>query len=473
MFESSSRINLKRWAHRHVLLPVYETGLRRRQSFRHWHDLERSQWLPREALEEIQFSGLKRIIRYAYERCPYYRDAWTARGLSPETLVAPEDFNLWPVINRETGRDNREGMRVLAPGMKLIQRSTSGTTGVPFCFDVDTSSIDRRAGAWHRGYGWAGAEPGSRQFHLWQSPWGVHGWRVGKEILYNWLYRRRYFDALDFNEKTVEELSRKINDYRPDVIVAYVGVLHFLAMALAERKIPIYSPACIVMGAEKLYDFQRAKIQQVFRCPVFDTYGSREFNMIGAECEQHCGLHLTAEHLKVEVLDDEGLPVGDDEEGNVVVTDLYNMGMPLIRYSIGDRAVKGSEPCVCGRGLPVLREVTGRQLDLVRTPDGRCLTGLFWTRLCREKLGLRQFQVVQEEMDRVQFRAVIGQGWTTADQKEIEDHAREVLGRSVTFEFQQVSEIPLTNVGKYRMVVNRCDARTTGTRELNHSVALV
>jgi phenylacetate-CoA ligase len=460
-FSEPNRVNLRRWAHRHVLLPAYETVVRRRQTFRYWRDLEQSQWMTRESLAEIQWAALRRIVQYAGERCPYYREAWSALGLNPVDLQNRSDFAHWPVIDREIARNNRGRMRAESSGMKLMQRSTSGTTGVPFCFDVDSASYDRRAAAWHRGYGWAGAEPGSRQFHLWQTPWGIHGWRSEKERLYNWLYRRRYFNVLDFREGIIACLLQEINEYQPDVIVAYAGVLHFFADALSKQKLPVYSPASIVVGAEKLHDFQRDKIEQVFQCPVFDTYGSREFNMIGAECERHQGLHLTAEHLLVEILDDDGMPVPDGEEGNVVITDLYNLGMPFIRYAIGDRAIKQAEPCPCGRGLPMLREVLGRQVDMVQSPDGLRLTGLFWTRLCRERLGLRQFQVVQKEPHYVQFRAVTGEAWTSQDQLEIETRAREVLGPTVRFEFQRVNEIPLTSAGKYRVVLNSCDSSSS------------
>src|SRR6185437_4278751 len=135
----------------------------------------------------------------------------------------------------------------------------------------------------------------------------------------------------------------------PDVIVAYTNPLDSFASMLRERGWRPFSPRAIVVGAEKLHDFQRRRIEEVFGAPVFETYGSREFMLIGAECDRHRGLHLTAENLLVEVLDDDGQPTPPGEEGDVVITDLYNYGMPFVRYANGDRGVAGFEGCACGR----------------------------------------------------------------------------------------------------------------------------
>src|SRR5262249_25984262 len=151
-----------------------------------------------------------------------------------------------------------------------------------------------------------------------------------------------------------------------------------------ERGLAAWSPRSIVVGAEKLHPFQRELIERVFRAPVFETYGAREFMLIGAECDRHDGLHLTTENLLVEVLDDEGRPAPAGAEGNAVVTDLTNAGMPFLRYVNGDRAVAGFGACPCGRGLPLLRKVVGRRLDVLHTPDGRRAPGELFPHLLKD-----------------------------------------------------------------------------------------
>ena len=367
-----------RFLHRHILLPAYETGLKRRMTFAYWRGLERTQWLGPRALEQLQFDSLQRLIQHAFEHCAYYRDAWGSLDLNIGQLQTRQDFSRWPLVTREMVREHRAAMRADIAGMKLISKSTGGSTGVPLQFDLDWGSHDRRTAAWHRGYSWAGAAPGTKQFYLWGVDLRELSRRTRlKDDLYNRLYRKRVHSSFDLTEQSMPRLASELSRYRPDAIVAYAKPLYEAARCFSERNIEPFSPKSIVVGAEKLYDFERDLIERVFRAPVFETYGSREFMLIGAECERHDGLHLTAEHLLVEVLDENGNPTPAGEEGDVVITDLFNYGMPFIRYQTGDRAVAGFEKCACGRGLPLLKKVVGRRLDILRTPDGRLIAGEF------------------------------------------------------------------------------------------------
>jgi phenylacetate-CoA ligase len=210
-----------------------------------------------------------------------------------------------------------------------------------------------------------------------------------------------------------------------------------------------------VVGAEKLHGFERELIERVFAAPVFETYGSREFMLIAAECERHNGMHLNMEYLFVEILDPSGQPTPAGQEGDLVVTDLFNYGMPFIRYATGDRAVAGLGECSCGRGLPLLKKVTGRQLDMLRTPDGRLIPGEFFPHLIKDFPAVRQFQVVQEHPDLILLRVVADAAWTLETSRQLELITRQTLGPMVRFEIQRVTDIPLTATGKHRVVINK------------------
>jgi len=217
----------------------------------------------------------------------------------------------------------------------------------------------------------------------------------------------------------------------------------------------VFRPKSIVVGAEKLHDFEREVIERAFAAPVFETYGSREFMLIGAECELHQGLHLNVEHLVVEVLDADGNPTPAGDEGQVVVTDLYNYGMPFVRYATGDRAIAGFESCPCGRGLPLLKKITGRQLDILRTPDGRLIPGEFFPHLIKDYRAVRRFQVVQETPELIRLRLVVDENWTNQTARHLEDIVRQTLGPVVQFELMLVDEISLTQAGKLQVVINK------------------
>jgi phenylacetate-CoA ligase len=180
--------------------------------------------------------------------------------------------------------------------------------------------------------------------------------------------------------------------------------------------------------------------------------------LIGAECGRHAGLHLTSEHLVVEIVDDEGRPSRAGEEGNVVITDLYNYGMPFIRYANGDRAIAGFESCPCGRGLPLLKKVVGRRLDIIRTGAGRIIPGEFFPHLVKDFPAVRRFQVIQEQPELVRF-VMVADGMATADRLRLECLVRDAVGPGISVDFETVREIPLSAAGKLQVVVDRTAER--------------
>ncbi|MDB5322679.1 MAG: CapK related-protein [Phycisphaerales bacterium] len=444
------------FVHRHLLLPAFESGLKRRKTLRYWAELERTQWLSARELADRQLDALRGLLSHAFRNCPYYRSEWLRRGLDPAKVQSAADFSRWPVIDRETIRANRFEMRSRGAGLGLISKSTGGSSGVPLHFDLDHRSNDRRMASWHRGYAWAGAGPGTRQLYLWGAPLRARRpLKRCKDRLYDWLYRKRVFSSFDMSREREDAFVRELNATRPDAIVAYTNPLYELARSLIKRGVRVYSPKSIVVGAEKLHGFQREMIERAFGAPVFETYGSREFMLIGAECDRHTGLHLTQENMRVEVLDDDGWPTAPGAEGNVVITDLYNYGMPFIRYANGDRAIaSGAGMCACGRGLALLKQVTGRRLDMLRTPDGRRIAGEFFPHLMKDFAAVARFQVVQERIDRVELRVVLMSPLGPAERRHLEGRVRDTLGPAIRFNLTEVTEIPLTAAGKLRVVIS-------------------
>jgi phenylacetate-CoA ligase len=117
-------------------------------------------------------------------------------------------------------------------------------------------------------------------------------------------------------------------------------------------------PKGIISSAEVLTPENRELIETTFGCRVFDRYGCREVSVIASECGEHQGLHINADNLLVETVTDQGPVRGED--GEVLITDLRNFAMPLIRYRIKDVGRLLPQACGCGRGLPLMRISGGR-----------------------------------------------------------------------------------------------------------------
>ena len=186
---------------------------------------------------------------------------------------------------------------------------------------------------------WAGRRLGDRVALIWGAPTDFSSSTLKSRL-------RQWFEGpqlwLNTGRLCVDEFAefnRRLRDFRPTIILGYANSLALFARFLSENERPTCSPKAIISSAEILSEEARAAIQLVFGCPVFNRYGCREVSVVASECEQHQGLHIMAEGLYVEIVDRNGHPVTEGEVGDILVTDLLNYGMPLIRYRIGDRGL--------------------------------------------------------------------------------------------------------------------------------------
>jgi phenylacetate-CoA ligase len=189
---------------------------------------------------------------------------------------------------------------------------------------------------------------------------------------------------------------------------------------------------------------------------VTDRYGCEEVGLIGCECERHDGMHLTAEHLLVECVRDDGTPASPGEEGYLVLTGLVDRAMPLIRYRIEDRGILTDRPCPCGRGLPLLERVTGRTADFLVRADGALIAGVSLVERTLTAIpGLEQMQIVQEAIGRFSLMTVAAGESTREAEEALKSEIRSVFGRDVDVQVEWVERIPQETSGKYRFSISK------------------
>lgn len=438
------------------LYRFYDERLGRRKTFRYVDSLLKSQWLSPEEIQELQWRELQRLLRHAYETVPFHRRRFQALGLSPEEIRTPDDYARLPLLEKRDFVESQEALlsRSFDPAT-LYTNGTGGSTGEPMRYRLNRASYERRQAAHLRGNMWAGSGLGKREFHLWGEPMrpGSHLSHLKRE-LWHWALNHHYANSYQMSPETMATYLDELNRVRPEVIVGYSYSLYLFARFATEHGRNVWSPAGIIGTAEKLLPHQREVIESVFRAPVYERYGCREVMLIGMECEQHRGLHLTAENLYVELLHD-GRPAQPGEVGEVVVTDLHNYAMPFLRYRNGDLAVASDRRCACGRGLPLIEEVRGRTLDVLRTPDGRRISGVFVPMFFKDYDWVEEFQVEQDRLDRVQVRLKPVRGYRPDLLEPLRRDLQERLGDRVRLDFQIVERIPRNASGKHRPVISR------------------
>lgn len=447
--------------YRLFLLPFYETLLRKRNTLLYLKELERQQWLSLQELRKIQWRELKQLLEHAYQNVPYYQNIFQKLRIIPADIQSPRDFEKLPITDKQIIKENYEELIAKNYYGTTLTKSTGGTTGEPLQLEYTRDAYEWRRAVMVRGYGWAGCQEGDKVAYLWSVPVGEYSiFNKLKDNIYHRILRQKYFNVFDLTPENMESYYWKMRRYRPRHIVSYALQMYYFARFINENGMEPFPLESIILGAEAIIPYQKKFIESVFNCPVFETYGCREFMLIASECEKHRGMHISAENLYVEIIKD-GQMAEPGEVGEVVITDLHNYGMPFIRYKNGDLAMMSNSKCPCGRGLPLIERVEGRLLDVVRTPDGKILTGVFFPHLMKEFKEVDRFQVIQESLNKLLIKIVPNRKYAQIPLKQIYKEVRKVMGQAIDLEIQLVDEIPLSPSGKFRVVISNINKAIT------------
>jgi phenylacetate-CoA ligase len=448
-------VDLAALAIKHVFYPLWaaKNGSSR---LAHLAELEKSQYWSRQALMDRQWSLFQAMLAHAYDTCPYYRRKFGDAGITPADIRAREDLDHVPTLTKEEIQEHRDELvSSKFPAQSLIADMTGGSTGSPMQFYYDRERLDSRVGATLRHNRWAGWEIGDRAAILWGAPQDTKVSGRLKDRLRTWIQERRLIlDASDLSEASMASFARALIDYRPAVLQAYANTLGLFAQYVRAEGIQVIRPRGIVCSAEVLTDENRRLIEDTFVCPVFNRYGCREFAVIASECEAHEGMHINAENLLVEVVADGRSCT--DEDGEIVITDLRNFAMPLIRYRIRDVGRIERSACSCPRGLPLMELSGGRVTDFLRATSGSRVSGIvIATYVITSIPGIRQIQFVQEEPGAIIVNLVKGPEWSPAALDELTARARKYLGEDMQLRIAYRDRIPPEKSGKHRFSISR------------------
>jgi phenylacetate-CoA ligase len=443
---------------RSALFPLWETHVRRRPVLERLHDLRRTQYLSLDELHALQSNALSRLVEHAYAHVPMYRARFAALGLSPSDVRTPEDLAKLPVLRRADLRAYGPAWASTAPPIPTIRKQTSGTTGEPLLFGFEPDSEHWRRAVRYRGYEWAGYRPGDRSLHFWGAPLPTPPpWPTRLKIdIDRRLRRELYVPCAVMTDDHLEEVIAIVREQRPAVLVCYSQAGAELARYINRKGRRTWPSIPTICGAERVTPRDRADLEQAFG-PVFDVYGCREVMMIAGECEVHDGLHVAVENLVVQIVVTENgreRPAREGETGEVVLTDLHNLGMPFIRYANGDIATAGpTSRCACGRTLPRILSVQGRVSETLRDGKGAAVSGIALSYAFYEvSSAVRQFQVVQHRDRSVTIRLVPAEQLPAAVLAHIRGNAQRLLA-GIDVQVEVVRDLPRSPAGKHQLVV--------------------
>lgn len=442
---------------RNVLHPLY-TRRAHPAAARYRSLFEKTQYHDRATLEKLQLELLNQLLRHARANCPYYRQQLDAAGLQGDLTSLRELASLPPLTKQDIQLHGKEMVAQGFPEADRIRNQTGGSTGSPLQFLVDRERLDARLAATERHNEWAGLRPGDWCAYLWGARLDQISTATLRDRLRNeLLYRRVELNTSQITAEGLRTFTAAVRRKRPRFLIAYAYSAHLFAEHVLQEGIGDIRFDAMITTAEVLMPETRHLLEKTFGGRVFNRYGCREVSIIGSECDRHSGMHVHAESLLVEIAPDASLPEG---LGRILVTDLRNRSMPLIRYEIGDvGAWSNSAACPCGRGLPLLDDVRGRTTDFLVMPDGSRISGPSLTLVVADMSEVSQVQFVQNSARSITLRVVPGVGYGEATRTELRKRLDLYLQGRATLEIQEAAPIASEVSGKYRFVVNASEIK--------------
>lgn len=397
--------------------------------------LDRSQWFDPAEMEVRQYRQLALLAGHLQRHSVRFAQRLADAGLEPADLARPEGLRSLPPLGRRDvqAKDPPIFCDSVPEGHAPVHEGrTSGSTGEPVV--VRKTAVNRLH--------WMGM---TLRYHLWAEPDFAHpicairasmprygptaGWGAPVSL---------FFDTgpglmIDVEEDVGRQVEL-IAGFAPGSLIVYPSNLVALIEQMDARGIDLPSLRRVRTIGETLSQEVRDRAEARIGATVIDCYSSEEVGYIAMQCPDSQFYHLMGETLIVEVVDEEGRSCVDGEVGRLLVTDLHNHATPMIRYAIGDWAEAGP-PCPCGRGLPTIRRILGRERNMIVKPDGTRHWPLTGFKQFRDIAPIAQYQMRQHAPDRIELRMVVERPLTVGEEGRLRQHLQSVLGQPFTIEF--------------------------------------
>lgn len=419
-----------------------------------YKNVVKNQWKSYDEQKVQQEKQLRNMINFAYENVPYYHRLFKELNISPEDIRTIEDLEKLPILTKDIIKANWEDFKPTnLSSMKYYEQATGGSTGTPFRYRLLKSDRFLSAALLYRGWGYAGYELGDKMAFLAGSSLGVGTKSVLDKKIHEVTRNIRKLSSFDMGENDMKQYTDVLNSFQPKSIRGYASSIYFYAKWLQENDIKVHNPDYVFTTAEKLLPHMREAISNAFDCDVFDAYGLNDGGVGAYECPEHNGLHVDTERSIMEIVDDNGSQI-DEGTGDILATSLNNFAMPFIRYQTGDMGHIIEDECGCGRESKLLKEVLGRSVDILVTPEGKSVHGWFFLYIMWEYCkGVKEYQVIQKQLDEIVMKLVVDESFDEGQLNKIKEIVRE-KSNSWKLKFKFVDQIERTKAGKYKFIIS-------------------
>lgn len=399
-----------------------------------------------EEIEKQRDEKLQEMIRHAYTTTDFYKDKYSKLDLDFDNFKI-EELDKLPLLTKSELKKNFFSMVSKNYDLKKTMRNrTSGSTGKPV---INLQDIKIHKEVFETNY--------FRE----REAWGCEGlcnvlmvvprhFRVKDGI-----YPEHYFNDVNLDkiwqihpEEEKYDYETLFNEIRPDILYGNPHLLCSMAREILEKKYKLLSPKIVISSFEMLDTSSRTLLENAFNCKVYDVYGMSEIGDVAWECPIDNGYHINEDFVVVEVVDEKGRPI-IEQEGDIVVTSLYNYPMPIIRYVTGDRGIMMETECSCGRKTKKLRKVVGRNVDIIKLKSGKHVSPYeLMDVMNKNSVGQFQFVIDGNEGLTVKYVNEISD-LTLAYMKE---QLCERLNNEMTVDFLKVTEIQSEQSGKFKVI---------------------
>ena len=436
-----------------ILFPLQEK-LKKHDTVAIRQAMDSSQWWTAEKLGEFQLERLRAFLTKVGTHVPYYRDCFKNLSFDPQKITSLANLQKLPLLTKSIIRTEGDRMKSdIAQG--LARFNTGGSSGEPLIFFIGTERVSHDVAAKWRATRWWDVDIGDTEIVVWGSPIEL-GTQDRVRAIRDKLMRTELMPAFQMNDTNLDQFVARIRERRPKMLFGYPSAINHIATHAQRRGIPLNDLGVKVVfcTSERLYDHQREAISNAFACPVANGYGGRDAGFIAHECPAG-SMHITAEDIIVEIVDEQGNVQPAGISGEIVVTHMATSDFPFIRYRTGDIGMLGNTPCSCGRGLPLLKEIQGRSTDFVIASDGTVMHGLALIYILRDLPAVRAFKIIQESLNLTRVQVVANPSFGITDETTIREGLQARLGNDVEIDIQLLAEIPPEKSGKHRYVVSQ------------------